>query len=160
MGPKLESGLKMLFLWLFAYPGISALLSLLLAGPIAAAEGTSFANGFLFSLMAMTLTGIPITGFVPGSTPDELLRWVMDVATTRAYTLAQAAEPGAELSIGADESLSALVQAKKRSMSARSVAICFKVGAHGLVGARWCAVVGRLRRANARKPRRNVWKYR
>ena len=51
-----------------------------------------------------------ITGFVPGSTPEALLRWVMDVATTRAYTLARAAAPGVELSIGADESLSALVQ--------------------------------------------------
>ena len=54
-----------------------------------------------------------ITGFVPGVTSDAELAWCMDVATTRAYTLALAVEPGADVSVsvdfGAGESLSELV---------------------------------------------------
>ena len=63
MGLKLESVLKIAGLWLVAYPLLSAIVSLVLAGPIAAAEGTTFGAAFLFALTVMTLTGIPLTPF-------------------------------------------------------------------------------------------------
>ena len=61
MGVKTESGLKILALWLLAYPLVSALVSGIVAGPIAATEDVTFGTAFLFSFMGMTLCGIPLT---------------------------------------------------------------------------------------------------
>jgi len=65
MGPKVESGIKLFLLWLIGYPAVGALISLILAGPVAAAEGGSFGDAFLFLLMVMTITGIPLTSWAP-----------------------------------------------------------------------------------------------
>jgi hypothetical protein len=67
MGVKTESGLKILALWLLAYPLVSALVSGIVAGPIAATEDVTFGTAFLFSFMGMTLCGIPLTPW-PGPT--------------------------------------------------------------------------------------------
>lgn len=79
MGPKLESFVKLMLLWLIVYPVTSALVSLLLAGPIAAMEGVAFLDAFLFSVMGMTLTGIPLTGFAPVGAGGIILTIVIGV---------------------------------------------------------------------------------
>ena len=65
MGAKAESLVKMIALWLVAYPATSALVSLILAPPITQAESCSFSDAFLFSMMTMTLTDVPLTAFAP-----------------------------------------------------------------------------------------------
>ena len=56
---------KIILLWLVAYPLKSAVVSLILALPIAQAEDCSFEDAFWFSLMGMTLTDVPLTNFAP-----------------------------------------------------------------------------------------------
>ena len=51
MKPASSSGIKLVLWWIFAYPAVSCIVSLALAGPVAAAEGASFGDAFLFLLM-------------------------------------------------------------------------------------------------------------
>jgi hypothetical protein len=79
MGVKLEAILKIACLWLVAYPMCSALVSVVVAGPIAAIEGTAFDTAWLFSLTVMTLTGIPVTTWAPVGTGGIVITIVVGV---------------------------------------------------------------------------------
>lgn len=79
MGAKVEALFKIACLWLIGYPSISALMSLVLAGPIAAAEQTQFSTAFLFALTVMTLTGIPLTPFAPAGAGGIAITIVLGV---------------------------------------------------------------------------------
>lgn len=88
MGVKAEALFKIACLWLIGYPSISALISLVLAGPIAAAEQTQFGTAFLFALSLMTLTGIPLTPFAPvgaGGIAITIVIGVLQMALTTVY---------------------------------------------------------------------------
>ena len=87
MGPKLESLLKMLVLWLVVYPVKSAIVSLILAGPISAAESCSFEDAFLFSLMGMTLTDVPLTSFAPAGAGGIIIAIVAGVLQVTLFIL-------------------------------------------------------------------------
>ena len=65
MKPASRSGIKLVLWWIFAYPAVSCIVSLALAGPVAAAEGASFGDAVLFLLMRRTVTGIPRTAGAP-----------------------------------------------------------------------------------------------
>ena len=80
MSPMLESGLKLVFLWVVLYPIVGALVSFVFAGPVAAAEDTaSFGDAFLFLLMLMTLTDIPLTAWAPTGTTGIVITLLMSI---------------------------------------------------------------------------------
>jgi len=79
MGVKAEACVKTLALWLVAYPTISALVALVVAGPIAALEGTTFGTAFVFAFMGVTLTDIPLTPFAPVGTGGIIITIVVGV---------------------------------------------------------------------------------
>ena len=79
MKPIVESGIKLVLLWLVGYPAVASLISLIFAGPIAAAESADFVEVFLFLLMLMTLTGIPLTTWAPTGTGGIILALVIAI---------------------------------------------------------------------------------
>ena len=76
-----ESGIKLVLLWVVAYPVVGALAALVFAGPVAAAEDTAnFGDAYLFLLMLMTLTDIPLTAWAPiGTTGIDYRHYPADV---------------------------------------------------------------------------------
>jgi len=79
MKPLAESSIKLFLLWLIGYPLVSALVSVILAGPVAAAEGGTFSDAFLFLLMVMTLTGIPLTPWAPQGTGGIIITLLLSM---------------------------------------------------------------------------------
>ena len=60
-----ESSLILAALWLVAYPACAASISIPFGGLTALCEEVTFKEGFLFTLMTMTFTDIPLTDFAP-----------------------------------------------------------------------------------------------
>ena len=50
MKPIVESGIKLVLLWVIGYPTMAAVFAAVFAGPVAAAEGVGFGEVFLFLL--------------------------------------------------------------------------------------------------------------
>ena len=79
--------IRPLYHFFIIYPLVAAAVSLIVAGPIAAAEGTSFTNGFLFAMMGMTLTGIPLTSFAPVGAGGIFFAIMIGVLTVTQVTI-------------------------------------------------------------------------
>ena len=79
MTPIVESGAKLALVWLIGFPAVACLLSIIVAGPVAAVEECSFEDAFLFFLMGMTMTGIPLTTWVPTGTGGIIITLVFSI---------------------------------------------------------------------------------
>lgn len=79
MKPIVESGIKLVVWWLLVYPLAAALVSLALAGPIAAAESAAFTDAFRFLLALMTTTQIPLTPWAPTGVAGIVLTLMISI---------------------------------------------------------------------------------